>query len=145
MYNYGNYGTTSTQGLDSLLGSSTKASGLASAGVWTLVSLILAIVGAIVIYFLFVQPEKKYDNKFVTWLREFLNFQAMLIEPIMKIAYTFIALFITLSSFSLISTSFVAFLLMLIVGNLVTRVLYEFTMILISIWKNTKEINKKMK
>ena len=116
-----------------------------SAGVWTIVAFILAIIGSIIAYFLFVRPEKKYPQKFVNWLRSFLNFNEMLIEPILKVTYIFFALFITLASFDAISESFLLFLLVLIFGNLIVRVIYEYSMILLGIWKNTKEINKKMK
>lgn len=116
-----------------------------SAGVWTIVAFILAIIGSIIAYFLFVRPEKKYPQKFVNWLRSFLNFNEMLIEPILKVTYIFFALFITLASFDAISESFLLFLLVLIFGNLIIRVIYEYSMILLGIWKNTKEINKKMK
>ncbi len=136
MYNTYGYGSNS-------LGSSLLAS--ESAGVWSIVSLILAIIGAILAYFMFVKPEKQYPNKFVNWLRSFLNFNEMLIEPILKVTYIFFALFITLGSFSLISVSFVSFLLVLVLGNLSIRVIYEASMMMVSIWKNTKEINKKMK
>ena len=122
--------------------------GLASssdAGVWTIVAFILAIIGAILAYFLFVKPEKKYPQKFVNWLRSFLNFNEMLIEPILKATYIFFAIFITLTSFNYISQSFLAFLLTLILGNLVIRVIYEWLMVMLGIWKNTKEINNKMK
>ncbi len=125
-------------GLDSL---STGA----SAGVWTIVAFILAIIGAILAYFLFCKPEKQYPSKFVNWLRSFLNFNEMLIEPILKVTYMFLAIFITLGSFSLISYSFVSFLMVLVLGNLATRVIYEASMMMVGIWKNTKEINKKMK
>ena len=125
-------------GLNEVLGST-------SAGVWTIVSLILAIVGSILAYFMFVKPEKKYPNKFVNWLRSFLNFGEMLIEPILKVTYIFFAIYITLGSFSVISYSFPYFLLVLILGNLLTRVVYEAAMMTVGIWKNTKEINKKMK
>ena len=125
-------------GLNEVLGST-------SAGVWTIVAFILSIIGAILAYFMFVKPEKKYPNKFVNWLRSFLNFQEMLIEPILKVTYIFLALLITLNSFSLISESFVGFLLVLVLGNLIVRVVYEASMMMVSIWKNTKEINKKMK
>ena len=136
MYGLGsNYGS----GLDSLA----LLSG--SSEVWSIVSLILAIIGAILAYFLFVKPEKKYPNKFVNWLRSFLNFNEMLIEPILKVTYMFFAIFITLGSFSIISYSFVSFLFVLIFGNLITRVVYEASMMMVGIWKNTKEINKKMK
>ena len=116
-----------------------------SSEVWSIVSLILAIIGAILAYFMFVKPEKKYPNKFVNWLRSFLNFNEMLIEPILKVTYIFFALFITLGSFSLISFSFVSFLAVLLLGNLFIRVVYEASMMMVGIWKNTKEINKKMK
>ena len=136
MYGLGsNYGS----GLSSLALSS------GSSEVWSIVSLILAIIGAILAYFLFVKPEKKYPNKFVNWLRSFLNFNEMLIEPILKVTYMFFAIFITLGSFSIISYSFVSFLFVLIFGNLITRVVYEASMMMVGIWKNTKEINKKMK
>ena len=113
--------------------------------VWAIVAFILAVVGAFVVYFLFVKPEKKMDNKFLAWLKEFLDFRSLVIEPILKISYIFFALLITLESFELIGTSFLAFLVFLIFGNLVARVAYEAGMLLFGIWKNTSEINKKTK
>lgn len=131
MYGYGNLG-----------GYTVTNSG---SGVWSIVALILAIVGAIIAYFLFIKPEKKYPNKFVNWLRSFLNFNEMLIEPILKVTYVFAALYITLESFNLISVNFLLFLVTLILGNLLIRVTYEAIMMMVGIWKNTKEINRKMK
>ena len=113
--------------------------------VWTIIALVLAIIGAFLAYFLFVKPDKNYPQKFVNWLRSFLNFNEMLIEPILKITYIFFAIFITLTSFNFISVSFPYFLLYLVVGNLAVRVIYEASMMMVGIWKNTKEINKKMK
>ena len=130
-----------TYGYGSGLGSLSST----GSGVWSIIALVLAICAAIVGYFLFVKPEKKYPNKFVNWLRNFLNFEEMLIEPILKVTYMFLAIYITLNSFSLISYSFVYFLLVLVLGNLSIRVIYEAFMMMIGIWKNTKEINKKMK
>lgn len=132
MYTYGSYGSSY---------------GLLNAGsdVWSIIALVLAIIGAFLAYFLFVKPNKTYPQKFVNWLRSFLNFNEMLIEPILKVTYIFIALFITLISFNFISVSFPYFLLFLIGGNLMARVAYEAAMMMVGIWKNTKEINKKMK
>ena len=131
---YGSYGNN--------LGSLTTG---VSSGVWSIVALILAIIGSILAYFLFVKPSKEYPSKFVNWLRSFLNFGEMLIEPILKVTYMFFAIYITLGSFSLISYDFLTFLLVLLLGNLLTRVIYEAAMMTVGIWKNTKEINKKMK
>ncbi len=139
MYNYGNYG-------NNLLGSVNKT---ASAGlgaiIWTIIALIISLAGCFIIYFLFVKKDVNTKSKFVLWLQEFLRFNKMLIEPILKIAYIFGALFITLGSFALIGTNFLAFLGMLVGGNLLLRIGYEFSMILIMLWKNTTEINKKVK
>ena len=135
MYGYNTYGTTTSPMSGSFSGNA----------VWTIVAFVLAIIGAFIAYFLFVKSDKKLDNKFLVWLRSFLDFQSMLIEPILKIAYIFVALFITLASFGMISQSFLGFLLFLVAGNIIARVLYEFIMIQISIWQNTRDINKKIK
>ena len=113
--------------------------------VWIIIALIASIVGCFVIYFLFVKKDNKLSNKKLEWLREFLRFDKMLIESILKIAYIFVALFITLGSFALIGTSFLSFLLVLVVGNLMARVMYESLLIKIMIWKNTTEIKNKVK
>lgn len=118
--------------------------GMGSA-VWALVSLILAIIGCFLVYFLFVKKEEKLDNKFLKWLKSFLNFDTMLIESILKIAYIFAVIFITLASFSLISVSFLSFVITLVFGNLVTRIIYELILITVMIWKNTAEIKKSLK
>ena len=139
MYNYGNYG-------NDLLGSVTKtASTGLGAMIWGIIAFVLSLVGCFVIYFLFVKKDIKTKSKFVLWLQEFLRFNKMLIEPILKIAYIFGALFLTLGSFALVGTSFVAFLATLIGGNIILRIAYEFSMILIMLWKNTADINKKLK
>lgn len=113
--------------------------------VWVIISLVLAIGGCFAVYFLFVKKKIKTDKKFVLWLKDFLSFDIMLVEPILKICYIFVVIFLTLSSFALIGTSFVSFLLMLIFGNIGARVLYEIMLIKIMIWKNTTEIKNKLK
>ena len=109
--------------------------------IWFIVSVILAIVGGIVVYFLFSSKKNNGEYKgFLAWLHSFLRFDKMLIEALMKIAYIISALFITLSSFSIISTSFIAFLLYLVFGNIFARIIYEAAILRIQIWKNTTEI-----
>ena len=113
--------------------------------VWAIVSLVLAIIGAIVGYFLFIKPDKKQDNKFLAWAKDFFSFKKMLIEDLLKIFYAFAAIYLTLFSFTLIGVNFLTFILTITLGNLVVRVMYEAALILIMIWKNTNDINKKMK
>ena len=85
MYNYGYDYVTPSVG-----------SSLGGAAVWTVVSLILALVGGIVVYYLFLKPDKKVENKFLNWLKDFLNFKKMLIEEILKVTYVILTIFITL-------------------------------------------------
>ena len=124
--------------------SSPSTQGLGSI-IWIVVSLIIAVVGCFVVYYLFVEKEVKTKNKFLIWLKSFLRFDKILIETILKIAYIFCAIFITLSSFAMIGSSFLGFLIYLIGGNILTRVTYELILIRIMIWKNTTEIKNKIK
>lgn len=123
----------------------TPTSSLAGSMVWTIVSVILAIIGGILVYVLFVQKKDKLNNKFLVWLKDFLSFKNLLLETILKVTYIILAIFITLSSFNMIGINFFAFLLYLIIGNVVLRIIYEGSIMLLMIWKNTSEINKKLK
>ena len=123
----------------------TVNSSLGGSLVWTAVAFILAIIGGIIAYILFVKPSKKIDNKFLNWLKDFLDFKNMLIEVILKVSYIVLAIFITLFSFNFIGSNFLGFILMLTLGNIVLRLIYEASLIMLMIWKNTTEINKKMK
>ena len=134
---YNSYGVSST-----ILDSSPK---FVASGIWTIVSVILAIIGGIVLYFTFL--SKKNEGKFtgfLGWLYDFLTFKKMMIENVLKILYIIVALFVTLSSFGLISISFLAFLLTLVIGNVLTRVIYELLLVKLVICKNTTEINQKL-
>ena len=114
-------------------------------GVWMIISFVLAIVGGIVAYFLFTSKKNNGEYKgFVAWLHSFLRFDKMMIEALLKIVYLVLAIFITLSSFAMISSSFLGFLLYLTVGNIVLRMIFEFSILGIQLWKNTTEIKEIM-
>ena len=113
--------------------------------VWMIVSIILAVVGGILIYFLFL--SKKNEGKFkgfAGWLYDFLSFKKMFMEALLKITYLILALYITLSSFALIGTNFIAFLGTLILGNVILRLVYEFSLLLLVICRNNTDISKKL-
>ena len=139
MYTYGSYGSYGNDLISSGPGFSTGAI------VWLIISLVAALAGCFVVYFVFVQKKENPKQPFWAWLKEFLRFDKMLIEPILKITYYFVAIFITLSSFALIDLSFWMFLLELIFGNLFARIIAEAVLIKIMIWKNTTEIKKHLK
>lgn len=129
---YSNYGYYATQN---------SMSGMT---VWTIISLVLAIGGGIFLYITFLNSNKKFDG-FLDKLRDFFNFQTLMVEAILKISYLILTIFITLYSFGLIGISVTSFLVMLLGGNILLRLTYELSIIIIKICKNTTEINKKLK
>ena len=115
----------------------------ADLGIWGVIALVIAIIGGICGYFLFINKKNNFKG-FLKWAHNFLNFKTLFVEALLKISYLIMLIFITLGSFGLISTSFLAFLFMLIGGNLALRVMYEFVMLTLIIVKNTTEINAKL-
>lgn len=115
------------------------------AGIWLIISAVLAVVGGFVLHFTFLR--KSNDGKFkgfAGWMYDFLSFKKMLIENLLKILYLICALLVTLGSFAFIGESFLGFLVILIGGNLIVRITYEFSLILLVICRNTTDINSKM-
>lgn len=138
---YSGYGSNSA--MNSLLRSSSSVSNGNS--VWVIISAVIAVIGGIVLYFTFLskQNEGKYTG-FLGWMYDFLTFKKMVIENILKIIYLIAASFITLASFAIISNSFLSFVLVLVVGNLVTRIMYELFLVVLIICRNTTDISKKL-
>ena len=121
------------------------ADSVAGVGVWGIIALILAIVGGILAYFLFVKAKQDPKNKFLKWLKDFLAFKTMWIEPIMKVFYYISTIFCILISFALISVNFLTFIITLVLGPIVIRLVYEATMMFIMIWRNTRDIAENTK
>ena len=122
---------------------STNGSAGAGMGIWSIIALILAIIGGVLIYFLFVNAKTTPKGKFAKWLKEFLAFKIMWIEPILKVLYYVITIFVVLGSFSFIAaggTGILMWLGTMILGPIFIRLLYEATMMFIMIWRNTKDI-----
>ena len=123
----------------------TASSGLGSL-IWTIISAVIAIAGTVCVFVLFL--PKKNENKFkgfLGWLYDFLQFKKLIIEVVLKATYIGLAIFITLGSFALIGSSFLSFILMLTLGNLTLRIVYELSILFVKICNNVSEINKKMK
>lgn len=117
-----------------------------SFGNWSITALILSIIGGVLIYIFFLsQKENIKLSPFLKWLKDFLNFDKMMIETILKVVYLISTIFIILISFSFIAYDFSLFFLTLILGPTLIRLVYELILINICIWKNTTAINKKMK
>lgn len=133
------------QDYEYLIGETTNtANKIVGTAVWTAIAFVIAIAAGIMIYFMFVKDNKPV-SKNLQKLKDLLDFKTMLIEPILKIVYIIATVFIILFSFGFISINFVSFLMVLILGPIGIRIVYELMMINIMIWKNTKEINDNIK
>lgn len=122
-----------------------SSSSLTQVSVWAIVSIVVAIIGGIFIYYtLLTKDNEKKCTGFMKWLFQFATFKKLILEDILKILYIIVAIYITLSSFGLISSGFTLFLVQLILGNIVARIIFEFSLIMLTICKNTTEINDKL-
>ena len=130
--------------IDSLINSnSSMASGLEGAAIWMIIAGILAVIGGILVYFLFVKAKTEPKGKFAKWLKDFLSFKIMWIEPILKVVYYIATIFVILVSFSFLALGGVgvlSFFMCLIFGPIIVRLTYEMTMMFIMIWRNTRDI-----
>ena len=115
-------------------------------GSWPIISFILSVIGGILVYIFFLNTKKEQKlSPFLKWLKSFLNFDKMMIEVILKVVYLVCTIFVILSSFSYMAYDFGLFFLYLVLGPVFIRLIYELILITICIWKNTTEINKKIK
>ncbi len=113
--------------------------------VWGIVSILVALCVGIVLYFTFLNPKNAEHYTGATKkIYDFLTFKVMSLETILKICYLVIAIYITISSFSLISTSFIEFLLVLFLGNIIVRLLFEGALLILMIHKELVEVNSKL-
>ena len=128
--------------------SSSSMDALAGAGIWMIIAAIIAIIGGILVYFLFVRSKTEPKGKFAKWLKDFLSFKVMWIEPILKCVYYIATIFTILFSFSFLALGgygVLMFFLWLILGPIVVRLAYEMTMMFIMIWHNTRDIAENTK
>ena len=111
--------------------------------IWSIIALILSIIGAILVYFLFVKTKDTPKGKFVKWLKDFLSFKIMWIEAIVKVTYYFATIFVILFSVNFLSEGgfgVLMFFISLILGPVIVRLIYEASIMYIMIWRNTRDI-----
>ena len=125
--------------LNTLSQSNTSNTG---AEVWAILAPILAIVGAILLYFLFVRPTAEPKNPTAKAIKDFLSFKTMKVEALVKMFYYACTFYCVLTSFNWLTlgTDFIwQFFSQLLLGPIVIRLVYELVMVLIGIWHNTKK------
>ena len=134
--------------INSMDTSSSYGNAAASVGIWMIIAAVLAIVGGILAYFLFVNNKTAPKGKFLIWLKDFLSFKVMWIETILKITYYIATIFVVLFSFTFLGAGgagFLAFLICLVLGPIGIRLFYEMSIMFIMIWRNTKDIAENTK
>ena len=112
--------------------------------IWLGIAAVIAVIGGILLYFLFVKSKDQPKGKFAKWLKDFLNFRIMWIEPILKVVYYILTIGVILGSFGFLALGaggIIAFFLCLILGPIIVRLGYEGTMMFIMIWRNTQDIS----
>jgi len=113
---------------------------LQDTAIWGGIAAILAIIGGILVYFLFVKAKENPKGKFLAYLKKFLDFKVMWIETAIKILYYICTIYAVLISFAMIQFSFLAFLFTLVVVPVLIRLAYEGATMLVMIWRNTADI-----
>lgn len=112
--------------------------------VWTIVSILLAVIGGIFLYTTYFSKDKENTyTSFKKLLYDFFNFKITIIEPIFRVAYLITAIAITLCSFSYLTTNFFTFLGILVFGNIIARLSFEFFLLILKLFKDVSEINSK--
>ena len=111
--------------------------------IWFIIAGILAVVGGVLTYFLFVKNKNTPKGKFAKWLKDFLSSKIMWLEPILKIVYYILTIGCILVSFGFLGyggAGVILFFMTLIGGPILIRLGYEMTMMFIMIWRNTQDI-----
>lgn len=126
-------------------------------GTFPIISLILALIATILV-FIFIIPERKRPvlNNFGKFLHDLFNFKFLIIEKILQFFYVFATIAIILIGFFTLFQvqrsfyggsrwiGYYGFVIMLL-GPIVVRLVYEFAMMAIIVVKNIIQINNKLK
>ena len=116
-----------------------------------IISALVSLVCSILVWVL-VMPEKKRPtlNAFFTFVSDVFNFRSLLIEKILKFTYLLLTLFAILFGFLAFVVSIddgraaLIGILVMILGPIVLRLIYELSMMAVLLVKNVIEINNKM-
>ena len=124
-----------------------------SATIVFIISALVSLVCSILVWAL-VMPEKKRPtlNAFFTFVSDVFNFRSLLIEKILKFTYLLLTLFAILFGFCAFVVSIsindgraaLIGLLVMILGPIALRLIYELSMMAVILVKNVIELNNKM-
>ncbi len=120
--------------------------------IWSIVATVLAILGAIFIYFMFIKSKSDFKGSLKT-LHDYLSGDIIHIESLAKMFYYTGLIYVILTSInslieigitgSNVGMCIVSFFFQLLLGPIVVRFIFEIVMMFIRIWKNTDKMTKK--
>lgn len=130
----------------SILDSLSVSSGFATAAA-------LLAIAATVLAFVFIVPEKRREklNAFGKFLHDTCNFKYLVVEKLLQALYIFSTALVILNGFFLLFQSVYGHwlggygILIMVVGPIVLRLLYELLMMMVLLVKNVIGINNKLK
>lgn len=110
---------------------------------------VLAFIAALVctvLLMVLVTPEKRRAklNKFFKVVADVCNFKGLLLEYVVRALYIFLTLLTVLMGFVTLFEEPLGGLLLMVLGPIAIRVMFEFTMMTILLVKNVIQINNKM-
>lgn len=130
---------------------------LSGLGTFGIISLVLAI-AATVLAFIFVVPERKREQlgAFGKFIHDTCNFKYLIIEKILQALYIFVTAYVILCGFFMLFMAPETWMgdrhwlggygiLIMIVGPIVVRLVYELLMMMILLVKNVISINSKLR
>lgn len=132
--------------LESLIG---YGIGSIIAGIFSVLFAVAAIVGGIILYCtVFSKANDGKYTGFMAKLYDFVNFKKFSIEPLLKVTYIILTVYVTLDAFLSFRGGFWSglsnLLLKVVVYNAVIRIAYELAMLLVKGLKRLNEINAKL-
>lgn len=108
-----------------------------------ILALLLILAGGIALYTLFVRQPNHYHGA-AAKLHDFLNFRHAYTEGLLKILYCMTVAALAVYSVILLFFHFFWAILLFIVGNIAARLGYEFIMMLFSMHRTLRSIDRKM-
>ena len=112
-----------------------------------IIGIIIAVVLTVLMY-MFVIPDRARQNLpgFLQFVHDLVNFKTMVLEAVIKVLYVFCTLgCICTGILLLFGSTFWIGLIVLIIGTLVLRVIYEMIMLFVLQVQNVISINRKLK
>ena len=104
---------------------------------------VIAIAGGLALYFLFVRRPNTFQGT-AAGLHDALTFRVYYTERLLRVLYCITVAALTVYSVFLLFSNVFAALALLIIGNVLARIIFEFALLLLVLCRNTQEINRKL-